>query len=188
MKKLMIDMDDVICIGGFIDLVNEYLNTTHDINNITNYYVQDLMTEEEYEGFAKYFYNKNLYDYTVLSEDVVNVIKRLNDMYDIYIVTAYILKGKTDNAGNHINNKYNYLTKTFPFLDPHKFIFTSDKSVVRGDIVIDDRLSNLYPQYKTKLLFTSYHNKNITEEELNKLGVIRVNNFKEIEALLTNKI
>jgi len=40
-------------------------------------------------------------------------------------------------------------------------------------VQIDDRLSNLDESIDTKILFPSYHNKNISEEELNKKGAIR---------------
>ena len=35
-----------------------------------------------------------------------------------------------------------------------------------------------------KLLFTAWHNENISESELDKQDIIRVNNWKEIEELL----
>ena len=35
-----------------------------------------------------------------------------------------------------------------------------------------------------KLLFSAYHNKNIPDEELKKDGLIRVNNWKEVEKIL----
>ena len=35
-----------------------------------------------------------------------------------------------------------------------------------------------------KLLFTAYHNVNITDEELKAKNLIRVNNWKEIEKIL----
>ena len=37
---------------------------------------------------------------------------------------------------------------------------------------------------ETKMLFTAYHNKTITDEELKQNGVIRVNGWKDIEKIL----
>ena len=70
-----------------------------------------------------------------------------------------------------------------PFINPHNFIFLGNKSVLNCDIKIDDRLDNLNGA-KTKILFTAFHNKKISEKNLKKQGIKRVNNWKEIEQLL----
>ena len=51
------------------------------------------------------------------------------------------------------------------------------------DIRIDDRLNNLSGA-TTKLLFTAWHNKDLSKEELKKKNTIRVNSWKEIEDIL----
>ena len=51
------------------------------------------------------------------------------------------------------------------------------------DIKIDDRTNNL-ENANTKLLFNAWHNKNITQEELDKENIIRVNSWLEIKDLL----
>ena len=37
-----------------------------------------------------------------------------------------------------------------------------------------------------KLLFTAWHNKDLTDDELKKQNIIRVNNWKEIASILLN--
>ena len=49
--------------------------------------------------------------------------------------------------------------------------------------LIDDRISNLEGA-RTKLLFTAYHNKNISNTDLSQDGIIRVNNWYDIENIL----
>ncbi len=63
------------------------------------------------------------------------------------------------------------------------YIFTSDKSIVNCDIKIDDKVNNIKGA-STKLLFTAWHNKDLTEDELQKEKIIRVNNWKEIKKIL----
>ena len=63
--------------------------------------------------------------------------------------------------------KYKYLIKNFPFLDPNNNVFLRNKSVLNIDIKIDDRIDNLNGA-KTKILFTAYHNKNISDKALEK--------------------
>lgn len=67
--------------------------------------------------------------------------------------------------------------------------FTSAKHLFKADIQIDDRLSNFDNDIKTKILFPSYHNRNITDEELKEKMILRAgNNWKngwlEIENIL----
>lgn len=89
-------------------------------------------------------------------------------------------------AGNNLKNKYNFLYDKLDFIEPKNYIFTADKSVINCDIKIDDKLNNI-ESAKTKLLFTAWHNKDMSEEELVKQNVIRVNNWKEIEQILLSQ-
>lgn len=83
----------------------------------------------------------------------------------------------------HLANKYKYLVNEFPFLKPDNFIFTTRKDLVKCDIKIDDRIENLKGDCE-KLLYTARHNKHVTDVELKKLGIKRVNNWEEIESYL----
>ena len=69
------------------------------------------------------------------------------------------------------------------FIPPHNYIFTADKSIINCDIKIDDKIKNIEGA-KTKLLFTAWHNKELTDEDLKLENIIRVNNWKEIEEIL----
>lgn len=73
-----------------------------------------------------------------------------------------------------------HLINTFPFINPNNIIFLGNKSVLNCDIKIDDRIDNL-DGAKTKILFTAWHNKNISKDELNNKKIKRANNWKEIE-------
>ena len=101
----------------------------------------------------------------------------------IYICTDYIWREIIEYAGNNLKNKYNFLYEKLDFIEPQNYIFTADKSIVNCDIKIDDKISNIEGA-ETKLLFTAWHNKDLTAEELNKQNIIRVNNWKEIRKVL----
>ncbi|MFR5190656.1 MAG: hypothetical protein ACLTEH_05410, partial [Clostridia bacterium] len=66
MKRLMIDMDDVICGGGFLKLVNTFLNTSYTPEDIPSYYIQQMIPEEKQEEWKQFFSKKNVYDYVTL--------------------------------------------------------------------------------------------------------------------------
>lgn len=60
-----------------------------------------------------------------------------------------------------------------PFIKAEHFIFTSTKHLFQADIQIDDRLSNLDNKIETRILFPSYHNRDITNHELKEKRVLR---------------
>ena len=184
MKKIMIDMDDVICGGGFIALINEFLGTSYKEEEMKSYYIQDIIPAEKAEEWKVFFESKNLYDYTYLLPDAYEVMEKLSKKYELYVLTAYIFKDDASKSAEHLKNKFKYLIETFPFINPDNYIFTSRKDAVSADIRIDDRVPNLKCDGEKKLLFSAYHNLEISDEELKKDGIIRVNNWKEIEKML----
>ena len=182
-KSIMIDMDEVIVVGRFSDYLMEFLENVN-FENLHTQNRQDLIKGRE-EEFKKIYKYKNLYknnngDYIEPLPNCVDVIKKLNEVYDVYIVTTYIWKEDVIDSATNLKNKYEYLHYWFPFIDTNKFIFMTDKTKINYDIGIDDRVSNLQSCNK-KLLFTEFRNKKITNEELKNKGIIRVNNWLEVE-------
>lgn len=82
-----------------------------------------------------------------------------------------------------LKHKFEFLVKFFPFLDPNRFTFQTNKSIFDCHIKIDDKISNL-DNAEMKLLYTAYHNKTISDAELKEKGIIRVYNWKDIENIL----
>ena len=184
MKKIMVDMDDVLCEKGFIRMINEFLETNYEQEDAKSYYINDLIPKERLKEWAEWYSTKNAYDYVDIVKDSQEVMEKLNKVYDVYIATAYVFRDAPEVSGKTLNDKYNFLLKNFPFIDPHKFIFISNKDLLDADIRIDDSPKKLMGKAELKLLFTAYHNKNMTEEELKQNNFVRVNNWKEVEEIL----
>ncbi len=182
-KSIMIDMDEVIVVGNFSKFLIEFLG---DVNfeKLNSQNRQDLIRGKE-EEFKKIYKYKNLYkndrgDYIEPLPDCVNVVRELNEKYDVYIVTAYVWKENVIDAATNLKNKFEYLHYWFPFIDINNFIFMSNKTKIKYDIGIDDRASNLENCDK-KLLFTEFRNKKLTDEELESKAIIRVNNWLDVK-------
>ena len=184
MEKLIVDMDDVLCEKGFIRMINEFLGTNYEQEDAKSYYINDLIPKDRIKEWAKWYSNRNTYDYVNIVENAQEVMEKLNQKYELYIATAYVFRDAPEISGKTLNDKYNFLCKNFPFIDPHKFIFISNKDLLEADIRIDDSPEKLMGKARLKLLFTAYHNKNLTETELKENNFIRVNNWKEIEKIL----
>ena len=182
-KTIMIDMDEVIVIGRFSEFLVEFLGEV-DFKQLHSQNRQDLIKGREDE-FKKIYKYKNLYrndngDYVKPLPNCVEVIQELNKEYDVYIATAYIWKEDVIDAPTNLKNKFEYLHYWLPFIDTNNFIFMTDKTKIRYDIGIDDRISNLENCNK-KLLFTEFRNKKLTNEELKEKGIIRVNNWLDVK-------
>ena len=184
MKKLIVDMDDVLCGKGFIRMINEFLETNYQEEDANSYYINDLIPKEKFSEWLQFFAEKNVYDYVDLVEDVQEVMRKLNEAYDIYIATSYVFRDDKQLSGKSLKDKFEYLYKNFPFINPEKYIFITNKEMIKADIRIDDSIQKLEGDAEIKLLFTAYHNVNISEEELKEKNLIRVNDWKEIEKIL----
>lgn len=184
MEKLIVDMDDVITENGFIRMINEFLCANYKPEDAKSYYINDLIPKDRLDEWVNWYSTKNVYDYVNMVEGAKETLEKLNEKYDLYIATAYVFRDAPKVSGKTLNDKYNYLMENLPFIDPHKFIFISNKDLLEADIRIDDSPKKLTGKAKLKLLFTAYHNKNISDEELSKNNFIRVDSWKDVEKIL----
>lgn len=175
MKTLMIDMDNVITDGKIFNMIESRIN--RKIKEHDTYFLQELL--EDKTDFYEELKNTDIYGDSELIKDCYEVLEKLNNVYDIYIVTSYIWDDEYEISGNNLKNKYKYLREKLPFISPEKYIFTTNKQLLRFDIAIDDRLVNLTGA-TTKILFDAWHNR---KDELSN-DIIRVTSWKEVEHLL----
>ena len=97
-----------------------------------------------------------------------------------YYSNLLMVPGLKETSGLFFKNKYDFIINYLPFINCNKIILTGVKNMFEADIQIDDKLGHLKNNVKTKFMFTSYHNKNITDKELEECGVVRVNSWSDI--------
>lgn len=185
MKKLMIDMDNVITDALFIEKVNEFLGTDYKMNEQKDFILQNLVPDDKKNAYWKYMLENSFYGTDCpLIEGAYEALEKLNKKYELYIVTAYLYTDSNpDISGVNLKNKYDYLKEKFPFISPKQYIFIENKNLINWDIAIDDRTINLESANK-KILMSAWHNRDLTDKELNKKGIVRVSTWKEIEKIL----
>ncbi len=173
-KNILLDVDEVICFAGFLDYANEFMNTNYEIDDIKTYFIDDtIIPQNKIKEYNKFLNSKNIYENAHILPNAIESIKKLNEYYNIIICSACINPYDVENSGKYFKDKYDFLIKTLPFLKPENFIFTNTKNIIKADIQIDDRVSNLVNDIPIKILFPSYHNKEIADEYLSSKNIIR---------------
>ena len=185
-KSILLDVDEVVCFPGFLNAANDFLGTDYKIDDFSDYYLDSVAIPKERMGeFIKFINNRNLYDDAVLLPDAFEVIKKLNDVYDIYILSSCINPFDIEGSGRLFKDKYDFLVRELPFLDVKKFIFSATKNIIKADIQIDDRLHNLDNDIPVKILFSSYHNmEDVFDDKIVRAGTHWSNAWKDIEKML----
>jgi 5'(3')-deoxyribonucleotidase len=187
MKKeiLIIDFDEVIIEKFFLYRFNEFTGKNLTENDFTKVYMQDELEPVEREKFFEYLFSrKNVYENVPLMPDAKETLEKLNQKYELYLCSDFLLKGYERQSSKLLMDKCEIYNKELPFIEPTQYIFMRNKPLIKADILIDDRLTNFSKNVKTKLLYTAYHNKNMSKAELDKLGLVRVSSWKEISAIL----
>ena len=183
-KKIIIDFDDTIYDSVFIYKINEFLGTDYKIEDFKGYLLDDIVPKRKKKDFYKFLVNTDLYKDDLLIDGAKEVIKKLNKVYDVYICSGCVIFNCKEESAPIFKYKYDCLLRNFPFLDPFKFIFTQSKNLVDAEIIIDDNPNYLEKQRETKILFDSYHNRELTDDYLAKNKIIRAKSWKEIENIL----
>lgn len=95
--------------------------------------------------------------------------KMITDGHEVYIVTASNIE--TSEA------KTAKLISMFPFIRREQIIFTQNKQLVDGDVLIDDGVHNLINGQYKKFLFNQPGNADFDERHY---GITRVYSWKEV--------
>ncbi len=80
------------------------------------------------------------------------VVQELYERYEVYIVTA------ATEFKHSFTDKWEWLEEHMPFVHWERIVFCGNKSIVHGDYMIDDKVTNLAGFNGQGLLFTASHN------------------------------
>lgn len=170
---ILVDMDDVLeqLAVGWIEYLNDKYGTDTSISDSHEWDISKAfptLTREQVYAAEK---DDRIWDYVRPMPGAAEILQQLiADGHSIYIVTATIyqtLKTKMENV----------LFRFFPFLSWNQVIITSCKTMIKGDILIDDGPHNLAGGEYEKILFEAHHNRDFDESSI---GAIRVRNWQEV--------
>lgn len=142
--------------------------------DVTKWNIASFVRPECGDKIYEYLLDIDLYDNLVIPDRVINSIQYLRDeKFRVVFLTG----------GIHIG-KYNLLKKYNLVDSQADMIIAKDKSLIRGDIMVDDYQANLYDYYKHNnglgILFDAPHNRGIRVFP-------RVSSWTEAVVLIMNK-
>lgn len=166
--RIAIDMDEVLAdpIHKFIQLYNRDHQVPLELVIKPGTEIFQNVPDEVNDKWFDYINEKGFFRDLPVIEGAVEAVKKLQQQYDVYIVSAAM------EFRNSLEDKLDWLAEHFPFIDWKHIIFCGEK-IVNVDIMIDDRIKNFSGFNGRPLLFTSPHNLLITEYE-------RVDNWEQV--------
>lgn len=171
--RLILDMDDVLAdTSAKILQVFNKLNGLHldkEYFEDKNFY--ELVQSENYISFRDALYEPGFFLDLPVFDHAVEVVQTLQEKYEIFVVSA------ATEFPNSLGEKMQWLSTHFPFITWQHIVFCGDKSIVHGDIMVDDHARNFTHFSGRKLLYHSLHNTQVQ-------GFERVKNWKEIYEIL----
>ena len=171
--RILIDMDEVMAdaIARFLEWYERDFGVRFTKEQLAGTKLSEVVTEKHRSIVKGYPHQKGFFTALPLIPRSQEVIKKLNDRYDIYIVSAAM------EFKYSLEEKYEWLDEHFPFVHWKRRIFCGHKHVIKGDVLIDDHDFNLSTFEGRCIMFTAPHNLHETKYE-------RMNNWLEAEKLL----
>ena len=154
-QRIAIDMDEVLAdtLGAVVKAVNERADLNIKMESLNGKKLKHMIPE--HEGLVMdilkepgFFRNLDVMPHAQ------EVVKQLNEHYDIYIATAAM------DVPTSFHDKYEWLLEYFPFLDPQHFVFCGRKNIILADYLIDDNPKQLEIFEGKSIMFTASHNVN----------------------------
>ena len=173
--RILCDIDGVVddLVEQITNKYNEAYNDNLTIEQITEYNM-NLFTKPECEDVFEEFCTPELILNMNPIEGAVEAVTKLMEEHEFYFVTSTI----PENVGY----KNAWLKEFFPLYTEKMLVVTYDKSIVPGDILIDDYGENLNNNIGLNLLYNRPWNTGIQEKPNYK----RVYNWEDIIEQINN--
>ena len=170
--RLLIDMDEVMAdaIARFIEWYKRDFGITITAEQLAGTKLQYIVPEAHKSTVLSYPHREGFFEDLPVIENSRDVMEALYKKHEVFIVSAAM------EFEYSLAEKFRWLDKYFPFIHWSRRVFCGDKSVIKGDVLIDDHDFNLSVFSGRAIMFTATHN--IYENKYE-----RVNNWMEVKQL-----
>ena len=186
------DLDDVVCKGGHLYLLNRFLHTSFTEEDFKDCYYMDSIIKDFplRQALIEFWISANIYKYSNLVEGAYDNLRELSNYVNIYICTAFFYPEINPYFSGFVyKQKHDYIIRNLDFINPANIIFSNNKNIFSGAMFqVDDRTENLENDTKHRILFPAYHNLHISKADANEKGLILLENWDEIKKYVMEHI
>lgn len=178
MKRILVDVDGVIADlhAEWLKLYNMEYNDVLTVDQITDWNMQNFVKPECGTKIFDYLHDPTLYNSVKPVDGAVSSIHWLRQHeYDVRFLTSGVQPAKIQWLGDH------GLLLGEHFMFSPDVIVAHDKSLVKGDILIDDSIANCDNFSGQSILFAQPWNVN------NVTGYYRADNWPDVIQYLARK-
>jgi 5'-nucleotidase len=170
--RLLIDMDDVIAdaVERFLDWYERDFGVRYTKEDLKGTKLHLIVPEEHRKIVKEYPHQPDFFKDLPVIANSKEVVEELNNRFEVYIASAAM------EFPHSLAHKNRWLDEHFPFIHWKRRIFCGDKSVLKGDALIDDHDFNLSVFDGRPIMFSSPHNLNDSKYE-------RLNSWADAEKL-----
>ena len=170
---IYIDCDGILndLIPKTLALYNAKTHRNIQPSHITTYHISDCLPKEDSEGIYELWKTKELWDSLEPLPDAQWGIETLvNTGNKVMIATATYCE--------QFEWKLEFIKKYFPMIDTKDVIRIHDKSLLRGDVLIEDNLDNLTKSVCERICLDYPYNRDNNKDWV--YEIYRVRNWKDI--------
>ena len=172
--RILVDMDDTIehLLLAWVDCLNERHGTTVRCDDIQDWDISTafptLTKGQVYAPLVEDDFWKTVRPIDGAAEVLEWAIEEGHEIYIVTTSSYHALQSKMENV----------LFRYFPFISWDRVIITSNKQIIRGDMLIDDAPHNLENGQYVKVLMTAPHNR---KYDAKRNYMIRVHTWDEVK-------
>jgi 5'(3')-deoxyribonucleotidase len=169
---ICVDMDEVIAdaLGEHLLRYNRDFSECLTRADLQGRWLWDIVPAERHHVLLDYLLSEDFFSSLAVMPHAQRVLDRLQSRYEIFIATAAM------EVPTSFNAKFKWLEKHFPFIPASHIVFCGNKSILRGDYLIDDNPRQLRLFQGKGILFASPANLHVS-------GFPRVKDWLEVECM-----
>ena len=170
MKRILVDMDGVLAnvYSRFFDLHEQETGARLSVSDVSG-----KLEAEAFQNQIRWVTTPGFFRTVPVMEGSVGGLKKLNSHYDVVVVSM------ATEFPQSLTDKQLWMHDHYPFISWEQLVFCGNKSLLQGDIMIDDHPKNLDNFTGETIMFTQPHNIFLTDT-----NHLRVSSWEEIEGLL----
>jgi 5'(3')-deoxyribonucleotidase len=147
--KFLIDVDGPLCEihDPWLAEYNEDFEDTLTVADIHGWNIEDIVKPACGTQIFKYLNRKSVYEKAQVSPGALEAVSALSQLGDVYYLTAGLFSPKFEwlDAKGFLS---------IPGLSAKSIIVCEDKSMIEGDVIVDDRVANMLGVRRLRIIYS----------------------------------